>query len=110
MPISVNSPFADSVALAHCVESSGYLHPDYAASLAEFGQPLELLQSHGWLLKRRIPGTDYYDGMGCYPLFCCQDWKMLNNDLKTLENDLVSASLVTDPLGELGGGELESEF
>jgi hypothetical protein len=37
--------------------------------------------------------------MGCYPLFTCQDWSRLNNDLESLEGDIVSLSLVTDPFG-----------
>ena len=52
----------------------GYLHPMYAQSLIEYGTPLELPFSKGWILKRSIPGTNQFDGMGCYPIFACQDW------------------------------------
>lgn len=79
---------------------SGYLHPGYAESLAEFGTPFELPRCKGWILKRQIPGSSYYDGIGCYPLFTCQDWSKLHFDLKSLENELVSLSLVADPFGK----------
>ena len=35
---------------------SGYLHPNYAQSLAEFGKPRELTNCGGWILEREIPG------------------------------------------------------
>lgn len=79
---------------------SGYRHPDYAASLAEFGQPRELPRSKGWLLQRKIPGSAYSDAMGCYPLFACRSWQDLVADIEDLEDELVSISLVTVPFGE----------
>ena len=36
---------------------TGYLHPDYAQSLSEFGEPPQLQKSGGWLLKLRVDGT-----------------------------------------------------
>jgi len=83
------------------VESvSGYMHPNYAQSLAEFGTPRELPCSGGWILERQIPSFSYYDAMGCYPLFACQDWSQLHADLEDIGNELVSLSLVTDPFGD----------
>ena len=78
---------------------SGYLHPDYAQSLAEFGEPLHLSKSGGWLLKRAIDGA-HVDAMGTYPLFVCSDWKSLKCDLNELGKSLISAVVVTDPFGE----------
>jgi hypothetical protein len=78
---------------------TGYLHPQYAESLAEFGTPLALPNAGGHLLARPIPGTDWQDAMGCYPLFCCQDWARFAEDLEALRDLLVSVALVTDPLG-----------
>lgn len=78
---------------------TGYLNPGYAQSLAEFGKPYTLPRSKGWLLERQIPDTPYRDAMGCYPLFCCQNWSMLNLDLAELETDWVTLALVTDPFG-----------
>lgn len=78
---------------------TGYLHPAYAHSLAEFGTPVELPLSRGWLLRRDIPGTLHCDAMGCYPLFACLDWQHLPHDLEAIESALVSVTLVTDPFG-----------
>jgi len=89
---------------------NGYLHPDYAASLGEFGTPLELPHCKGWLLKRKIPNSSYYDAMGCYPLFACQDWQKLHNDLENIGDDLVSVSLVTDPFGNYDEAYLNQCF
>jgi hypothetical protein len=78
---------------------TGYLHPDYAESLSEYGTPLQLPRSGGWLLKRSIDGVQA-DAMGTYPLFTCSDWKPLRDDLNQLGKSVVSAVVVTDPLGE----------
>jgi hypothetical protein len=79
---------------------SGYLHPSYAKSLAEFGTPLELPRSKGWILEREIPGSPYRDAMGCYPLFVCQDWSQIYADLEDIGDELVTLSVVTDPFGQ----------
>ena len=79
--------------------ASGYGHPSYAASFAEFGTPRRLTRSGGWLLERSIPHAEARDAMGCYPLFVCQDWRGLEADLDEID-DLVSVSLVTDPFGD----------
>lgn len=90
---------------------TGYLHPLYAASLAEFGDPRQLPRSGGWILARKIPGTNSLcDGMGTYPLFCCPDWRELKHDLQELSDDLVSLSLVTDPFGGFDVTDLEDCF
>jgi hypothetical protein len=78
---------------------TGYMHPGYAASLAEFGTPIELPKCGGWILKREIPGTIYSDAMGCYPLFLCKDWSRLVVDITNLKGKLISLTLVTDPFG-----------
>jgi len=78
---------------------TGYLHPQYAESLSEFGTPRELPGCGGWILERQIPEFPDRDAMGCYPIFVCQDWSQLALDLQDLD-DLVSLALVTDPFGE----------
>jgi hypothetical protein len=78
---------------------TGYLHPEYAKSLSEFGAPLQLPKSGGWLLKRTINGAAV-DAMGTYPLFVCSDWKSLKCDFDQLGKSLVSVVGVTDPFGE----------
>jgi hypothetical protein len=88
---------------------TGYLHPDYAQSLSEFGEPLHLQKSGGWLLKRRVDGAQS-DAMGTYPLFACRDWKLLKCDFDQLGKSLVSVVLVTDPFGEYNEAMLRGCF
>jgi len=78
---------------------TGYLHPKYGETLSEFGRPQVLPRSGGNLLVRNVANTDYQDAMGCYPLFCCEDWERLSDDLEELQDELVSVALVTDPFG-----------
>jgi hypothetical protein len=78
---------------------TGYLHPDYAQSLVEFGEPLHLPRSGGYLLRRTIDGAQV-DAMGTYPLFACSDWKSVKCDLNQLGKSLVSVIVVTDPFGD----------
>jgi hypothetical protein len=79
---------------------TGYAHPKYADSLAELGVPRRLPRCKGWILQRSIPGFTYHDGMGCYPLFSCQDWSQIHSDLESLIPELVTLSFVADPFGE----------
>jgi hypothetical protein len=82
------------------LEAAGYAHPAYAASLSEFGRPIELPSAGGWLLERPIPGSGGgRDAMGPYPLFCCASWSGLASDLDALAGELVSVVLVADPFG-----------
>lgn len=110
MPSIQNSSVPSSDRPTCCSENNGYLHPGYAASLAEFGQPLELPQSRGWLLKRRIPGTDLFDAMGCYPLFACMNWDHLAKDIEALRQELVSVALVADSFGNYNENLLRQTF
>ncbi|MBN2136447.1 MAG: GNAT family N-acetyltransferase [Sedimentisphaerales bacterium] len=89
---------------------TGYAHPEYARSLAEFGNPRELPLCGGWILEREIPGFPYRDAMGCYPVFACQDWSQLHCDLKDIGSELISLALVTDPFGEYDEGCLRQCF
>jgi len=75
----------------------GYLHPLYAQSFLEIGEPIFLPNARGWLIKRQIPGTSQFDAMGPYPLFFCEAWEELPRDLDSLREDLVSVSLVIPP-------------
>lgn len=79
----------------------GYSHPLYAQSFQEIGQPIFLPSARGWLIKRKILGTEYYDAMAPYPLFSCEDWNALPHDLDQLRHDLVSVTLVLPPLIQL---------
>lgn len=89
---------------------TGYMHPQYAESLREFGSPRELPRCGGSILERQIPGSSYQDAMGCYPLFACRDWSKLHLDLENLKDGLVSLSLVADPFGEYTPFDLHECF
>ena len=89
---------------------TGYNNPKYAESLSEWGTPRELIGCGGWILERSIPKSAYRDAMGCYPLFFCQDWSRLQNDLDDLGDELVSLVLVTDPFGNFDETYLQSCF
>ncbi|MBI9016344.1 MAG: hypothetical protein JEZ07_03680 [Phycisphaerae bacterium] len=88
---------------------TGYLHADYAMSLREFGQPYQLPRSKGWILRRKIPGTNYFDAMGIYPYFCCQNWDKLKEDLDNL-HDLISIIMIPDPFGDYTESYLKECF
>ena len=78
----------------------GYSHPQYAASLAEFGVPHQLPRCSGSILVRQIEGTSARDAMGCYPIFACRDWSGLKDDLDTIDKELASVVVVSDPFGD----------
>jgi hypothetical protein len=92
------------------MDVTGYLHPFYVESLAEFGRLRALEACGGWVLERSIPGSTEIDAMGCYPLFCCRDWPRIADDLRKLQGRLVSLALVTDPLGNYDEGLLRGCF
>lgn len=92
------------------MNNTGYLNHLYAQSLAEYGMPLELPASQGWILKRPIPGTHEFDGMGCYPIFACQDWSALPTDLAQVAGQLICLSVVTDPFGRYNQQDLLNAF
>ena len=89
---------------------TGYLHRGYVESLREFGDPLHLVRSDGWILQRPIGATGKIDAMGCYPLFCCRDWSAIDRDLTELGRDLVSVVVVADPFGNFSPELLAHAF
>ncbi|MCY6370541.1 hypothetical protein [Clostridium ganghwense] len=92
------------------MDEKGYLSYNYANSFKEWGQPLRLEESGGWILKRKIDEYKLYDAMGLYPLFCCKDWTKLSLDFEKLKKDLVSISLVADPFGNYNLTQLYNTF
>jgi len=90
--------------------NTGYVHPDYAASLSDYGNPRLLPRSRGWILERNIPDTLYKDAMGCYPIFSCPRWDYLAYDLDDLRDDVVCISLVADPFGHSDVSQLRRMF
>lgn len=79
---------------------TGYAHPGYVASLADFGKSAALPQSGGHLLLRPIGDSGLRDAATPYPLLVCSDWRALADDLAALSDKVVSVTAVTDPLGE----------
>lgn len=93
------------------MQSAGYLSAEYAESLREFGDPVRLPRSGGWILRRRIPGTGFDDAMGIYPFMSCSDWTGLADDVADLaRRDFVSLTLVTDPFSTLDSRSLSTIF
>jgi len=88
----------------------GYLHPEYARSLAAFGIPRALPECGGWVLVRDIPECGGKDAMGCYPLFVCNRWDSIDRDLTALANDIVSLVLVSDPFSGTNREFLSERF
>ena len=82
------------------LRAAGYLHPLYAQSLSESGQAVELPLCGGWLLGRPVPATSAVDATGVYPLFCCRNWALLGEDLRSIGGKFVSIVLVADPFGD----------
>lgn len=78
----------------------GYLSRAYAESLDHVGTPRHLEHARGWWIERPIEGAGTSDGIGPYPLLCCQNWSGLEADLRRLEGRLVSFAAVTDPFGD----------
>ena len=88
---------------------TGYLHSKYAESLSEFGEPLHLPKSGGWLLRRKVD-SNHADAMSAYPLFACMDWKSLKSDFDQFGKSLVSVVVVTDPFGVYDEALLRDSF
>jgi hypothetical protein len=101
---------ASAIAIAARPAAQGYASREYALALAEFGAVHELPSCGGALLVRPIPGAAAHDAMGCYPLFSCQDWTPLADDLEPLADRLVCVSLVTDPLADVTLAQLHAAF
>jgi hypothetical protein len=89
---------------------SGYASRQYAESLEEFGTVHKLPRCGGWLLASATPNPNLRDAMGCYPLFCCQDWSALGADLLSMADNFVSVRIVTDPVANVGIAQLKDAF
>jgi hypothetical protein len=89
---------------------NGYRSPLYAQSLADFGTPLRLPRSDGWVLSRPIPESVERDAIGCYPLFNCGNWEALGADLDELTSKAIAVSLVVDPFAQVEETKLRELF
>lgn len=92
------------------MQPCGYHHPNYAFSLSEFGDPIQLERSGAWLLRRSISFSTYHDAMGCYPLLTCNDWGGIFDDLRNLSEKIVAVWLITDPFADVDYGKLRQFF
>jgi hypothetical protein len=92
--------------------SSGYADPLYCESLDEFGKPRQMDHCGGSILVRNIPGSKHVDAIGPYPIFSCRDLDEIGEDLRILEKEsnIVSISLVTDPLSNFDEDLLKTNF
>jgi hypothetical protein len=95
---------------ARSTGTGGYAQRGYATALAEFGRPVRLPGSEGWLLERPIADSGLSDLMSPYPLFACADWSRLASDLDALESAAVSVVCVADPLADVGTDLLRAAF
>ena len=91
-------------------QRSGYAHDYYAASLAEFGDPVFLPRTHSWLLARRIGESRYKDAIGAYPFFACQNFAEVTTELIDLASQFVTVSLVPDPFCGVSPVQLKASF
>ena len=89
---------------------TGYIHPLYAASLAEFGIPCYLPGCGGWILERQYRVHPDRDAIGPYPLFFCEEWGNLVDDFEALKNQLVSISLVIGPFSQFPNEKFSQYF
>ena len=89
---------------------TGYQNKKYAFSLSEIGAPVYLKNSGAWVIERTIPNTNYKDAMGCYPLFACENWAGLAEDIESKRKDWISFSIVTDPFGRFCEQSIKETF
>jgi hypothetical protein len=79
---------------------TGYLHPDYARSVAPDERTVALPRCGGWLVERSSPDGRHADLSWPYPIFSCRDWRALEGDLDALDRRFVTVTILTDPFGE----------
>jgi len=80
----------------------GYHSRIYAEAFSEFGEPVYLPNCDGWILKRKIPNTEYYDAMHCYPYLVCSYPDCLIDDIKALrDKNIISLTLILQPMFDI---------
>ena len=77
------------------------MHPLYAESFSDIGEPLYLPRAKGWLIKRPIPNTPLFDAMGPYPLFFCKNWNCLIEDIESIKDQVCTVALVIGPFEDI---------
>ena len=84
--------------------ATGYLSEKYVQSMSEFGRPVRLPRSGGYLLQRPIEGTERFRRDRAVSPFCCTDWSSLPADLAGLEGQVVSVVAGDRPVRSRGPG------
>lgn len=89
---------------------AGYRSEGYMQSFGGIGQVRHLTNSRGNLISRKIPGAELSDFTGAYPLFCCENWDGLRQDVECLDESHVAIALVTDPFLRIEYSKLKKIF
>ena len=92
------------------IEPTGYASEAFAEACRDSGRPRRLRSCGASVLLREIGGTPFFDATGCYPLFACQHWDRLADDLTELAQDCVSLVIVSDPFSPLRQPAFETIF
>ena len=83
----------------------------YANSFGSGYEPVYLDNAELYVLKRKIPGTEYYDAMGCYPLTIFGKNLDLQEDFNNLKSHkIISLVGVADPFFCPEPEELKTQF
>jgi hypothetical protein len=90
--------------------TGGYASLAYVRSFLPLGEILPLRACGGHLIVRNIDRRSLHDLSGCYPLFSCNNWLGLAEDLASLSGQFVTVSLVTDPFCTLDTAPLGRLF
>ncbi len=98
-------------ALTYTQTGEGYRGAEYAAACDHIGEALPLARAGGWLIKRPLAGTPYFDLAAPYPLFDVRDWSLLENDFSGLDKEkFVTVTVVADPLADVSYHDLFTLF
>ncbi len=97
--------------MANCAtHTGGYASKQYAESFTQHGAVQHLPASDSWVIQRHIEDSPYKDAIGCYPLFSCANWDMLEEDINSFAEDIIAFSLVTDPFSQFDAHQLQALF
>ena len=88
----------------------GYRSRRYAEALGMAERLLELPACGGRLLVRPIGASGHADACGTYPVFACDEPARLAEDIGSLDPELVSVTLVADPLTDWSAAGLDRIF
>ncbi len=88
-----------------------YASHDYAKAFAQSLEFIFLEEAKIFVVKRPIPGTSFYDAVGCYPLSPISETGNLGKDfIKLKEHNIISLVLVTDPFFSPAQDQLRDFF